>query len=84
MKIYEYCTVLYEYSLFVCLFHCLGLGALEFLDIDIDISVPERGLRMGWFYCLLDMGHHTICMLDKTCGGVFGGVFALEAFLNQK
>ena len=29
------------------------------------------------------MDQHTICMLDKTFGSFFGGVFALESFVNQ-
>ena len=57
---------------------------LDTNQIRESISHPERGLRKGWFYCLLDMGHHTICMLDKTFGSVFQGVFALKTFVNQK
>ena len=43
------------FSLFVCLFvYCLGLGALEFLDIDIDID-------MGKFTSILCLFELFVC-----------------------
>ena len=35
------------------------------------ISGPERRPKMGWFYMVVCMGHHTNYSLAKTFGTVF-------------
>jgi hypothetical protein len=45
---------------------------------------PREGAEKGVVLLSVRYGHHTICMLDKTFGSVFQGVFALESFVNQK
>ena len=42
------------------------------------ISSPERRPKMGWFYCLLDMGHHA------TIRFVCGSKPLFFAFSSQK